>query len=194
MSPSFTTILATTLLLSTPLLSVAAPSPSFVHNLQSANHDAKNTPLPKTATPPAAPLFDFFARGTQNYVCDANQGKWLLTGADAPLWDTKTGKHVGTHFFVDAVPQWKLAEDGSFIATKAVIPIVSPLGADKAIPWLQTIRAGGSDHGKMKEVGFVARTNTKGGVAPPAERCNWKSHGRETRVPYESNYLFGKSV
>lgn len=56
--------------------------------------------LPKTVAAAPQPALALTAHGTQNYVCDTSQRKWLLIGADAPLYD-EDGQEVGTHFFVD---------------------------------------------------------------------------------------------
>ncbi|KNC96354.1 uncharacterized protein SPPG_08255 [Spizellomyces punctatus DAOM BR117] len=168
------TITKILVLLAAPLLASAAP-----------------WPRPKTVTPPSQPELNLFARGTQNYICDASQGKWLLLGADAPLWD-QHGNEVGRHFFVDAVPHWQLHSDSSFIATKAVIPIPSPHGPTENIPWVMTQKAWSSQSGKMSEINFVARIDTEGGVAPPNEWCHWEADGKEYRKEYAARYLFAK--
>ncbi|KAJ3166925.1 hypothetical protein HDU88_003014 [Geranomyces variabilis] len=154
--------------------------------------------MPKTVAPAPAPLLVAAAKGTQNYVCDPSQKKWLLTGADAALTDAN-GKDIGVHFFTDAVPHWKLFADDSFIATRTIFAIPSPdinspqdgkPAPAKNIPWLSARKIDCSDHGLLSEANYVARTDTHGGVAPPADTCT--EYGAEQKVAYAANYYFGK--
>ncbi|KAJ3154516.1 hypothetical protein HDU86_004645 [Geranomyces michiganensis] len=159
-----------------------------------------NPVLPKTVAPAPKPLLVAAATGKQHYVCDASQGKWLLTGADAPLKDAN-GMEIGFHYFVDAVPHWKFYADQSFVAVSTVFAIPSPdITADssgqqpapaKNIPWLTARKTGGSEQGLLSGANIVARTDTVGGVAPPADTCTGDKHGWTCDVDYQANYYFG---
>ncbi|TPX58064.1 hypothetical protein PhCBS80983_g03382 [Powellomyces hirtus] len=159
--------------------------------------------IPRTAAPAPAPLLvTSTAKGVQNYVCDYSKGKWLLTGANADLIDDATGANVGTHYFENAVPHWKLSADNSFVAVRAIFPIPSPdkdaPSADgtpasaKNIPWLVTRKVACSQSGLLSTANYVARSDTVGGVAPPASTCTPGKHGSTVSIDYFAKYYFGK--
>jgi hypothetical protein len=147
---------------------------------------AQMASAPGAVTPPAGQraAMTWTGVGELGYECKAKEGgthEWTFVGPDARL--TEAGKAVGKYY---AGPTWEAA-DGSKITGKQVA--VAPSSAGN-IP-LQLVKAEGGD-GAFKDVTYIQRLNTKGGVAP-AESCSASTAGARKTVPYSADYVFFKA-
>lgn len=136
--------------------------------------------------PPATEhlLLQLQAAGVQIYSCTSDNAPiaWKFKGPEAKLMDAK-GTEAGSHF---AGPTWKLTDGSEVKAT----PVASkPAPEPGSVPWLLLKVASHSGSGKLDQVAYITRTNTKGGVAP-ASGCDSEHQGQEARVPYTATYSF----
>jgi hypothetical protein len=136
---------------------------------------------PELAIPEGNRLaFTFGASGVQRYVCPADGSKWTFVEPEADLFD-KHGRPTGHHY---KGPTWE-ALDGSTVV--GAQPALASLVVDaSSIPWLKLQAASHTGSGRMSNVTFIQRLNTKGGLAP-AGTCT----PAETRdVNYTATYAF----
>jgi hypothetical protein len=142
-----------------------------------------STPNAHAATA-ADGVIHWIGTGSQIYACerDLERFAWVLQGPDATLTDT-TGQIQGTH---GAGPSWT-ASDGSEVFGTIMTSIPAP--APSAVPWLVLRVSRHVGTGMLDSVGYVLRTDTEGGTAPPG-RCDSSHLGSEQRVPYRANYTF----
>jgi hypothetical protein len=157
------------------------------------------TPVPAALVPPmgATPSVQYHGVGTQIYTCTASGGAdagadagaityaWVFKAPDAKLYDS-TNTQVGTH---GAGPEWT-ASDGSIVNGVKAQSVNAP--ASTAIPWLLLRASSTTGTGVFKDVTYVQRLNTTGGVAPAASGCNSSTAGMESSVAYTADYLFFK--
>jgi hypothetical protein len=140
--------------------------------------------------PPAgsALAFQYSARGEQIYQCNlANDVyQWRLTGPRADLFDANAAK-VGKHY---AGPTWEAA-DGSVIRGKVVATQKAPDGV--SVAWLLLSVVGHEGQGRMGDIAYVRRIDTKGGAAPQTP-CAAEQSGQTSGSPYEANYLFYRTA
>jgi hypothetical protein len=137
------------------------------------------------APPPGATLvLDAGADGVQIYVCQATgQGfEWVFKAPEASLFDAG-GRQIGSHF---AGPTWKL-DDGSAIVGEVAAKTDAPLPG--AIPWLLLRVKSRDGSGRLSNVAFVRRADTKGGAAPSGG-CDADRVGGEARMRYSADYQF----
>ena len=126
------------------------------------------------------------AAGSQIYTCgkgDDGKPQWTLKGPEAQLRDTK-GALIGHH---SAGPSWKHL-DGSSVTGKMVAKASSPDAG--SIPWLLLTAVSHDGKGVLEHVTSIQRAHTKGGQAPPAEKCDPTKPGVETWIPYSAEYYF----
>jgi hypothetical protein len=126
------------------------------------------------------------AGGSQIYVCgkgDDGKPLWTLKAPEAQLRDVK-GALIGHHA---AGPSWKHL-DGSSVTGKMVAKAPSPDPA--SIPWLLVSVVSHDGNGVLTRVTSIQRIHTKGGVAPPAEKCDPSKPNAETWIPYSADYYF----
>jgi len=131
-------------------------------------------------------VFVAHAAGSQIYTCSkADDGKpqWTLKAPEAQLRDTK-GRLIGHHA---AGPSWKHI-DGSSVTGKMVAKAPSPDAG--SIPWLLLTVVSRQGTGAFARVTSIQRVHTKGGLAPPAEKCDPSKPGAETWIPYTADYYF----
>jgi hypothetical protein len=93
-----------------------------------------------------------------------------------------SGAEVGRHF---AGPSWR-ARDGSTVVGEVLVS--SPTPQPGAIPWLLLRARSHVGQGLFAAIGYIARIDTRGGLAPAAG-CNQAHAGGETRVSYQATYL-----
>ena len=158
------------------------------------------------------------AQGTQGYVClpQGTGASWTVNGArpEATLFQKVFGLDIQiiTHFLSpntnpnknapDPLPfgnaTWQSSLDTSKVWAQAVNSI--PAGDDPSCPntgsisclLLQSIGSlPGPTGGKvLSKTTFIQRLNTKGGSAP-ADGCSTSADvGKQTLVPYTSDYVF----
>jgi hypothetical protein len=122
--------------------------------------------------------------GAQVYTCEASPSglAWRLKAPDATLMDG-TGAEIGHHF---AGPSWQ-ASDGSTVVGETVVS--DPAPQPGSIPWLLLRARSHSGSGAFASVGYIARIQTEGGLAP-ANGCDATHTGAERRVPYSALYVF----
>ncbi len=131
----------------------------------------------------AGTVLELRGEGVQVYACQAAPGSfaWQLKAPDASLRDA-SGAEVGRHF---AGPSWR-ARDGSTVVGELLVS--SPAPDAGAIPWLLLRARSHAGQGAFAGIGFIARTHTRGGLAP-ATGCDRAHLGDEARVPYRATYL-----
>ena len=146
---------------------------------------------PAEITPPAGnkAVLTLVGAGDLSYECKAVADKpgsfaWTFAGPNAKLLDANK-KEVGKYY---GGPTWE-SMDGSKVTGKQLA--VSP-GAAGSIP-LQLVQANPSvGEGAMKDVTYIQRLKTVGGVAPASPACEAKNVGAKTTVPYQADYVFFK--
>ena len=127
------------------------------------------------------------AKGDQIYTCKEQNGQysWTLQGPDAQLFDTHH-KVIGRHF---PGPSWEL-NDKSSVTGKIIQHVDAPY--KDAVPWLLLEAVSHSGSGKLSNVAFIQRINTRGGT-PPEAGCDASSPDKEARSPYTATYRFFRS-
>ena len=148
------------------------------------------TGIPANVQPPAGQkaAMTWTGTGELSYECrarqdDANAFEWAFVGPDAKLTDATSRAATGKYY---AGPTWEAA-DGSKVTGKQVG--VAPAAAGN-IPFQLVKTDPGS--GSLRDVTYIQRVNTKGGVAP-ADPCNASSKGTKKTVPYSADYVFYKA-
>ena len=155
-------------------------------------------PAPARPTVPAeieAPasatlVVQLYAKGTQNYRCQATSAsaaEWKLVAPEADLFRAAdfTGELAGTH---GAGPSWTL-KDGS--GAKGDAPSAKKAASPEAgaVAWLLIPSQSNGQAGELQGVTLVQRMGTHGGIAP-AGGCDSGSVGAETKVPCTATYVF----
>lgn len=131
-------------------------------------------------------VFVAHAAGSQIYTCgkgDDGKPQWTLKAPEAQLRDAK-GALIGHHA---AGPSWKHV-DGSAVTAKAVAKVPAPDAS--SIPWLLLTAVSHEGQGVFAPVTSIQRVHTKGGLAPPAEKCDPSKPNAETWIPYSADYYF----
>ena len=131
-------------------------------------------------------VFVAHAAGSQIYTCgkgDDGKPQWTLKAPEAQLRDAK-GALIGHHA---TGPSWKHI-DGSAVTGKLVAKAPSPDA--KSIPWLLLTAVSHDGKGVFEHVTSIQRVNTKGGLAPPADKCDPSKPAAETWIPYTADYYF----
>lgn len=152
---------------------------------------AQNLPrpdVPEVIRAPAAEqvVLVAHAAGSQIYTCgkgDDGKPQWTLKAPEAQLRDSK-GALIGHH---SAGPSWKHL-DGSSVTGKMVAKAPAP--DPGSIPWLLVSVVSHDGTGVLARVTSIQRIHTKGGVAPPAEKCDPSKPSAETWIPYSADYYF----
>jgi Protein of unknown function (DUF3455) len=129
--------------------------------------------------------FVWGAVGTQNYECKANTAgaiAWAFVAPDAQLFAEKT--KVGTH---GAGPFW-MALDGSKILGTVKVRADAPSSQD--IPWLLLSTKSSGAPGKLANITSIQRINTVGGIASTTGCSVVADIGKQSKVPYTSDYAF----
>ena len=143
--------------------------------------------VPAPVQPPAGQkaAMTWTGSGDLTYECrakadDASAFEWAFVSPDAKLADATTRAVMGKYY---AGPTWE-ASDGSKITGKQVA--VAPASTGN-IPFQLVKTEPGT--GAMKDVTYIQRVNTKGGVAP-TEACSAANVGANKTVPYQADYVF----
>jgi hypothetical protein len=146
----------------------------------------------ETAAPVAAPKkvidqeksIELRGAGVQVYTCEKSPSGfgWRFDAPEAMLLDA-AGAKFGKHF---AGPTWQ-ARDGSTVVGEVVAS--NPAPQPGSIPWLLLRAKSHSGSGTFASVGYIARVQTEGGLAP-ASGCDATHTGAERRVPYGASYVF----
>jgi hypothetical protein len=126
------------------------------------------------------------ASGSQIYLCSAGaDGKmqWTLKAPEAELRDDR-GAVIGHH---SAGPVWR-HKDGSAVTGKAVAKAPSP--DPDSVPWLLVTAVSHDGTGVLARVSSIQRIHTRGGQAPPAEKCDASKLNTESWIPYTADYYF----
>jgi hypothetical protein len=165
-------------------LSLTAPLFGAVASAQSASRPE----VPEAIKAPAGEqvVFVAHATGSQIYTCgkgDDGKPQWTLKAPEAQLRDPK-GRLIGHH---SAGPSWKHI-DGSSVTGKLAAKAPSPDAG--SIPWLLLTAVSHEGTGAFAHVTSIQRLHTKGGQAPPAEKCDPSKPSAETWIPYTADYYF----
>ena len=150
--------------------------------------------------------------GTQNYVCTTSTTStsgfaFSLFTPEATLFNSE-GKQLITHFFSpNGDPTVKPPEAGTIRVTwedsrdssrvwaalleqSTEAPFVRP----DAVAWLKLqtkgVAAGPDGGDRLKQVTFIQRVNTVGGLAPATGCSTFEDLGRRAFVPYSADYFF----
>lgn len=125
--------------------------------------------------------FSLGASGVQRYTCTDNAGvtSWVFSEPEADLFD-KHGRIAGSHY---KGPTWE-GRDGSTVVAAMRLAAVTVDPA--SIPWLALQATAHTGSGRMSNLTFVQRLNTKGGLAP-AGAC---AAGAVLDVDYTATYAF----
>lgn len=136
---------------------------------------------PELAIPEGNKLaFTFGASGVQRYVCADDGSKWTFVEPEADLFD-KHGRVAGHHY---KGPTWEALDGSTVVGAQPALASVP--GDAGSIPWLKLEAKSHTGSGRMSDVTFIQRLNTKGGVAPAAP-C---APGVGADVEYTATYAF----
>jgi hypothetical protein len=154
------------------LLLVAAPA--------SATQPPDVGPYTKLNVDPAHKVaFHTFAEGVQIYRW--NGASWVFIAPEAILYADEDGHGVvGIHY---EGPKWE-SNSGSIVAAAVVERQVVD---SSAIPWLKLAATSATGPGIFKNITFIQRVNTTGGLAPTEDG---DFVGQEARIPYTAEYYF----
>jgi hypothetical protein len=150
---------------------------------------APASPSSSAAVPPALAVpaghrlaFELRAEGVQIYTCAASEGgqAWVFQSPEATLTEAD-GRAAGRHF---AGPTWEAPDGSRVVGAKAAAATPDP----SAISWLLLRASSSAGAGRMADVAWVQRLETRGGL-PPAG-CDASSIGKVARVPYRATYAF----
>ena len=148
---------------------------------------ASDVPPPQ---PPAGHelILDTQAYGTQIYECQANR-TWALRAPNASLVEEFSGQIISHYGAIDRPgvfagpgPIWQSRIDGSAVRGRVIGSVPNP----GSIPLLLLEIAEYQGSGMMRDVSYIVRDNTVGGVAPTGT-C---TVGTRRPVYYEANYRF----
>jgi hypothetical protein len=147
-------------------------------------------PVPDALKPGAQEraAFTRHARGVQIYRCDADGGafKWIFVAPEAQLFESAASQAaLGSH---GAGPFWQ-STDGSRVVGK-VKARADAVNAAADIPWLLLTTTAEGPSGQMSAVKSIQRIRTAGGVAPSSGCAAAGDVGKQSRVPYTSDYVF----
>jgi hypothetical protein len=133
-----------------------------------------------------------FAKGVQVYTCtqdavDTSRYEWNFSGPRAKLYaDADYRTFTGKHYLNAAKqPTWETTDSSTISGAK----LQQANSRDSlAIPWLllKGISPGGT--GRLNQVVYIQRVNTKGGKAPATAGRQQK--GKTIEQPYTAEYLF----
>ena len=158
--------------------------------LACASAHAQMMDVPAAVQVPAGqkPAMTWTGTGLLTYECRAKADnaamfEWAFAGPDAKLADAKSMTPMGKYY---GGPTWE-TNDGAKVTGKQVAMAPSSSGN---IPF-QLVKAEGGT-GALKDVTYIQRVNTKGGVAPMTP-CDASSKGAKTTVPYSADYVFYKA-
>ena len=132
-----------------------------------------------------------YALGVQVYRW--NGSAWDFVGPVANLYaDSGFRGQVGTHYAGPsgpAGPVWE-SNSGSTVEARRV-PDTGCAPDPTAIPWLKLKSVENSGSGRFRDVTFIQRVNTTGGLKPTAPGT---TVGEEARVPYTAEYFFYRAM
>jgi hypothetical protein len=164
---------------------------SFTASLVAAAAAAQIVSRPEVPDALRAPsgeqvVFVAHAAGSQIYTCargDDGKPQWTLKAPEAQLRDSR-GALIGHH---SAGPSWKHL-DGSSVTGKLLAKAPAPEAG--SIPWLLLTAVSHEGTGIFARVTSIQRLHTRGGLAPPAGKCDPSKPGAETWIPYSADYYF----
>jgi hypothetical protein len=182
---------STALLLATAAAALAGCA-SMTPGAAPVHFDQSSLPAPVQVPAGHRVAMETVGIGEITYECRAKAGQagafeWVFVGPRAVLND-RAGKAVGSYY---GPPATWAAADGSAItgAQLAVAPAMPgsiPLQLVKANP------ATGSGSA-MRDVAYIQRVATQGGVAP-ARACGAEAVGQREVVRYQADYIFWKAA
>ena len=156
----------------------------------SAGAATSSAEVPQAVQAPAGhkPVMTLKGVGMLTYECRPKAGaigvhEWVFAGPDAVLQDA-SGKPVGKYY---GGPTWEHNEGGKITGKQLA---VAPAGAG-AIPLQLVQTAPAVGDGPFKDVTYIQRVNTVGGVAPNA-LCDASTIGNKQTVKYSADYVFYK--
>lgn len=133
----------------------------------------------KLDVPAAKLVLRTWAEGAQIYRWNGNT--WTFVAPDARLSaDPNRSSTVGSHY---GGPTWETNSGSTVVA--AVRDRCTPDAS--AIPWLLLEATSTAGSGMFRDVTFIQRVNTAGGLAPASPGS---FVGEVARVPYTTEYLF----
>lgn len=125
-------------------------------------------------------FFRAYASGVQIYRW--NGASWGFVAPVANLYaDENYRAEVGFHY---AGPTWESSSGSKVVAARLTGCSPEPT---TAIPWLLLHTVSTDGHGIFRQVTYIQRVNTAGGLAPTV---HGSTVGEEKRVPYTAEYYF----
>ena len=130
--------------------------------------------------------FHFYAKGVQVYQWNATTMFWDFVEPRASLFAEESFHgEVGEHF---RGPNWQ-SKSGSRVKAAAV-PGKTCTPDTSAIAWLQLKATENTSGGIFRDVTFIQRVNTTGGLRPTAPGT---LHGEIKEIEYTAEYYFYKA-
>jgi hypothetical protein len=133
-----------------------------------------------------------FAKGTQNYTCQADSAAssgyaFKLVAPDATLYNGENASApvAGKHY---AGPTWEATEGSKFVGDGASAQRADAPEAT-AIPWLLIPKKEVSGTGEFSKFTYAQRVATTGGKAP-STGCDASHLGEEAKIEYTASYFF----
>jgi len=127
-----------------------------------------------------------YAKGVQVYQWNASTMFWDFVGPRADLFAEESFHgEIGSHF---AGPNWQ-SKGGSRVKA-AAIPGKSCVPETSAIAWLLLQATENTASGMFRDVTFIQRVNTTGGLMPTVPGT---LHGEIKEVEYTAEYYFYKA-
>jgi Protein of unknown function (DUF3455) len=127
-----------------------------------------------------------YAKGVQVYQWNASTNFWDFVGPRADLFAEESYHgEIGTHF---TGPRWQ-SKGGSRVKAEAILG-KSCTPDPTAIAWLLLKATETTASGMFRDVTFIQRVNTTGGLRPTAPGT---LHGEIKEVEYTAEYYFYKA-
>ena len=140
-------------------------------------------------------VMKFFAKGTQNYACQADTTApggyaFKLVAPDATLYDgaDDSAPVAGKHY---AGPTWESSDGSKFVGDSANAQRADAPEAT-AIPWLLIPKKDAAGDGAFSNFTYAQRVDTSGGKAP-STGCSANQVSAEAKVEYTATYFFYQS-
>lgn len=130
--------------------------------------------------------FHVYAKGVQVYQWNASTMFWDFIGPRADLFAEESFHgEIGTHF---NGPRWQ-SKGGSRVKAEPILG-KSCTPDSSAIPWLLLKATETTAFGMFRDVTFIQRVNTAGGLRPTVPGM---LHGEIKEVEYTAEYYFYKA-
>jgi hypothetical protein len=162
-------------------------------------HTPPAVPTSIAAPPGVVLLGGFYGSGTQYYLCeavtsdggaDSGQGGSWVNAAIATLYGDNCAAVIA-HSFSSGNPMWTAIADRSSVIGRRDGAYLQPgaNGPVTSIPWLRLTAIINTGPGMLRDVTYIQRVDTMGGVGP-AGSCDPNGTNTLVEVPYSATYYF----